>query len=194
MLLDRVADVHLAQRCGADGWLVKPLDPLRLRRAVQAVAAGGTYHEGLVDGSAASSRDGRCRPSSRRPIPPRHADGPRPPSRAPAEVSVTDAGAGRVQMTARPGGRGRLTAATGCSAAWLARHVRDVEAGGSNPLTPTECPASRAFGVLHLGPIGSDEAAARLPTTGVSGRCQRARGAEDHRHRVRSRLRAKQRR
>jgi NTP pyrophosphatase (non-canonical NTP hydrolase) len=26
---------------------------------------------------------------------------------------------------------------TGCSAAWLARHVRDVEAGGSNPPNPT---------------------------------------------------------
>jgi CheY-like chemotaxis protein len=47
MLLDRVADVHLARRSGADGWLVKPLDPLRLRRAVRAVIAGGTYREGL---------------------------------------------------------------------------------------------------------------------------------------------------
>ena len=50
MLLDRFADVHLARRSGADGWLVKPLDPLRLRRAVRAVIRGGTYHEGLVDG------------------------------------------------------------------------------------------------------------------------------------------------
>ena len=40
MLLDRVADVHLARRSGADGWLVKPLDPLRLRRAVRAVLRG----------------------------------------------------------------------------------------------------------------------------------------------------------
>jgi DNA-binding NarL/FixJ family response regulator len=47
MLLDRVADVHLARRSGAEGWIVKPLDPLRLRRAVRAVVAGGTYHEGL---------------------------------------------------------------------------------------------------------------------------------------------------
>jgi CheY-like chemotaxis protein len=47
LLLDRVADVHLAKRCGADGWLVKPLDPLRLRRAARAVAAGSTYTEGL---------------------------------------------------------------------------------------------------------------------------------------------------
>ena len=48
MLLDRVADVHLARRSGADGWLVKPLDPLRLRRAVKAVLAGGSYTEGLA--------------------------------------------------------------------------------------------------------------------------------------------------
>lgn len=47
MLLDRVADVHLARRSGADGWLVKPLDPLRLERAVRAVTAGGIYREGL---------------------------------------------------------------------------------------------------------------------------------------------------
>jgi DNA-binding response OmpR family regulator len=50
MLLDRIADVHLAKRSGADGWLVKPIDPLRLRRAVRAVLRGDTYREGLVDG------------------------------------------------------------------------------------------------------------------------------------------------
>jgi DNA-binding response OmpR family regulator len=48
VLLDRVADVHLARRSGADGWLVKPLDPLRLRRAVKAVVAGVPYTEGLA--------------------------------------------------------------------------------------------------------------------------------------------------
>jgi DNA-binding response OmpR family regulator len=47
MLLDRVADVHLARRSGTDGWLVKPLDPLRLDRAVRTVLAGGRYREGL---------------------------------------------------------------------------------------------------------------------------------------------------
>ena len=47
MLLDRSADVFLAQRSGADGWLVKPLDPLRLRRAMMAVTQGGTYFEGM---------------------------------------------------------------------------------------------------------------------------------------------------
>lgn len=48
MLLDRTADVHLARRSGANGWIIKPLDSLRLRRAVQAVAGGGTYTEGTV--------------------------------------------------------------------------------------------------------------------------------------------------
>jgi DNA-binding response OmpR family regulator len=37
MLLDRDADLHLARRSGADGWLVKPIDPMRLRRAVDDV-------------------------------------------------------------------------------------------------------------------------------------------------------------
>ena len=47
MLLDRVADVHLARRSGAEGWLVKPLDSLRLKRAAKAVLAGGSYTEGV---------------------------------------------------------------------------------------------------------------------------------------------------
>jgi DNA-binding NarL/FixJ family response regulator len=45
MLLDRTADVHLARRSGAEGWLVKPIDSLRLRRAVSEIRAGGTWHE-----------------------------------------------------------------------------------------------------------------------------------------------------
>jgi DNA-binding NarL/FixJ family response regulator len=49
MLLDRLADVFLAQRPGAEGWLVKPLDSMRLRRAVRTVLAGGTFQEGLPD-------------------------------------------------------------------------------------------------------------------------------------------------
>lgn len=49
ILLDRVADVHLARRSGAAGWLVKPLDALRLRRAAQTVAAGGHWHDGPVE-------------------------------------------------------------------------------------------------------------------------------------------------
>lgn len=45
MLLDRRADVFLARRSGADGWLIRPLDPIRLRRAAKAVLAGGTYFD-----------------------------------------------------------------------------------------------------------------------------------------------------
>jgi len=43
MLLDRRPDVFLARRSGAEGWLVKPLDPLRLRRAVTTLLDDGTY-------------------------------------------------------------------------------------------------------------------------------------------------------
>jgi DNA-binding response OmpR family regulator len=46
MLLDRTADVFLARRCDADGWLVKPLDAFRLHEAAQVVLAGGDYHDG----------------------------------------------------------------------------------------------------------------------------------------------------
>ena len=45
LLLDRRADVFLARRSGADGWLIKPLDPLRIRRAVADLLAGGTFHD-----------------------------------------------------------------------------------------------------------------------------------------------------
>jgi DNA-binding response OmpR family regulator len=47
MLLDRRADVYLAQRSGAEGWLIKPLDALRLQRAAQALANGRTHFEGV---------------------------------------------------------------------------------------------------------------------------------------------------
>jgi DNA-binding response OmpR family regulator len=47
MLLDRSADVFLALRSAADGWLIKPLDAIRLRRALRTVVAGGTYTEGV---------------------------------------------------------------------------------------------------------------------------------------------------
>lgn len=45
LLLDRPADVPLARRTGIEGWLVKPLDAFRLRRAARALLAGDTYHE-----------------------------------------------------------------------------------------------------------------------------------------------------
>src|SRR3954470_6852653 len=37
MLLDRRPDVFLARRADADGWLLKPLDAIRTRKAVQAL-------------------------------------------------------------------------------------------------------------------------------------------------------------
>jgi DNA-binding response OmpR family regulator len=49
MLLDRAADVFLARRCGAEGWLIKPLDAFRLRKAALELLDGGTYHEGVED-------------------------------------------------------------------------------------------------------------------------------------------------
>ena len=46
MLLDRDVDQFLASRSEADGWLIKPLDAFRLRRAATALLGGGTYTEG----------------------------------------------------------------------------------------------------------------------------------------------------
>ena len=51
MLLDRVADLFLARRAGAEGWLIKPLDSLRLRRAATTIMGGGTIYEGLPPGT-----------------------------------------------------------------------------------------------------------------------------------------------
>lgn len=45
LLLDRPADVPMARRADVDGWLVKPLDSLRLRKAAEALRAWDTYHE-----------------------------------------------------------------------------------------------------------------------------------------------------
>ena len=45
LVLDRRADVFLARRSGAEGWILKPLDPIRLRKAVTALLGGGTWHD-----------------------------------------------------------------------------------------------------------------------------------------------------
>jgi DNA-binding response OmpR family regulator len=45
MLLDRRPDVFVARRSGAEGWVVKPLDPIRIRRAVTSLLDGGTYYD-----------------------------------------------------------------------------------------------------------------------------------------------------
>ncbi len=45
LLLDRRDDVFLARRTGVAGWLLKPLDVLRARAAVQALLAGQSYED-----------------------------------------------------------------------------------------------------------------------------------------------------
>ena len=47
MLLDRDVDAFLANRAEADGWIVKPLDSFRLRKAATALLAGEPYQEGM---------------------------------------------------------------------------------------------------------------------------------------------------
>ncbi|MEL7208966.1 MAG: response regulator [Actinomycetota bacterium] len=49
MLLDRTQDTFLARRSDADGWLIKPLDAFRLRRAAQALLSGERWVEGVAD-------------------------------------------------------------------------------------------------------------------------------------------------
>ncbi len=48
VLLDRRADVFLCKRTGVAGWLLKPLDPLRTRAAVQAVLAGDGFYDATL--------------------------------------------------------------------------------------------------------------------------------------------------
>jgi CheY-like chemotaxis protein len=45
VLLDRRPDVFQARRSGADGWIVKPLDAIRIRRGVTALLAGERYED-----------------------------------------------------------------------------------------------------------------------------------------------------
>ncbi len=45
VVLDRRADVFLARRAGVDGWILKPLDPIRVRRAASALLSGGTWYD-----------------------------------------------------------------------------------------------------------------------------------------------------
>lgn len=49
MLLDREPDVFLARRSDADGWLIKPIDSFRLRKAYTALREGRPFHEGIPD-------------------------------------------------------------------------------------------------------------------------------------------------
>jgi DNA-binding response OmpR family regulator len=49
MLLDREADVFMAQMARADGWLVKPINSVRLRRAATSVLGDEGYFEGMLE-------------------------------------------------------------------------------------------------------------------------------------------------
>ena len=56
LLLDRAHDVFQARRCDADGYIVKPFDSLKLRRAATALLAGESFEEALdpITGEATS--------------------------------------------------------------------------------------------------------------------------------------------
>lgn len=45
VLLDRRADVFMTRRSGADGFVIKPLDSLKIRRAVKEVLQSGRYED-----------------------------------------------------------------------------------------------------------------------------------------------------
>tara|TARA_B110000014_G_scaffold11642_1_gene7895 strand:+ start:4731 stop:5255 length:525 start_codon:yes stop_codon:yes gene_type:complete len=49
MLLDRSADVFLAQQAGAEGWLVKPLDSFRLKMASVKLLSGGNMRDEVAE-------------------------------------------------------------------------------------------------------------------------------------------------
>lgn len=58
MLLDRRADVFLARRSNAEGWVVKPLDAIRLGRAIRALLDGGAYEDAAYRPSTVSLEPG----------------------------------------------------------------------------------------------------------------------------------------
>ncbi len=67
MLLDRKADVHLAKRSAADGYLIKPFDPLALKRAVKLVLEGPAepvVASGELAGESGGESDGETAPES----------------------------------------------------------------------------------------------------------------------------------
>ena len=55
LLLDRQADVFLARESQADAWLVKPLNPLQLKRQAEGLLAGAGREAASGNGSAITS-------------------------------------------------------------------------------------------------------------------------------------------
>jgi DNA-binding response OmpR family regulator len=63
MLLDRAADVFLAQQAGAEGWLVKPLDAFRLKMASVKLLSGGNMRDEVTGSSEAENAIGGFEPT-----------------------------------------------------------------------------------------------------------------------------------
>ena len=135
---------------------MKPLDSLRLSRGARTILKGGTVYEGLppvqlaptAEAEAAEEVAGDGGDAVRR-------------RRKPAAE-----GAGRIGPWRRGARRVERRGTPGSSAAWLARHVRDVEAGSSNLPSPTASPGpssrrSRTAGGLPVAQ-GCDKAVAEL--------------------------------
>ena len=57
MLLDRDADVFLARRSGADGWIVKPIDALSINRGVAKVLSSSAKPSDTSDTSDSADAD-----------------------------------------------------------------------------------------------------------------------------------------
>ena len=56
LLLDRRADVFLAQRSGAEGYIVKPLTGIKLRKAVSALLEGKSFEDESLKPTQTSTR------------------------------------------------------------------------------------------------------------------------------------------
>ncbi len=56
LLLDRRADVFLAQRSGAEGYIVKPLTGMKLRKAVSALLEGKSFEDESLKPTQTSTR------------------------------------------------------------------------------------------------------------------------------------------
>ena len=58
MLLDRRADAFLARRCGAEGFVLKPLEPLTVRSAVRALLRGDAFEDEALTPATVRAGDG----------------------------------------------------------------------------------------------------------------------------------------
>lgn len=83
LLLDREADIFLAQEARAEGWILKPVDSLRLRRMTKRLLAGETSYEGLPED--ADSQSGESDPTE---APAVDTDAPEAEEAEPADASA----------------------------------------------------------------------------------------------------------